>query len=72
MSFKSLTDNQILALAIDEWLMGLDDEEWEKALLHIEKRKRQREKRKVEQSDSREYRSKARNQTLQSIHIKEP
>ena len=41
MSFKSLTDNQILALAIDEWLMELDDDEWEKAIRHIEKRKRQ-------------------------------
>ena len=51
MSFKLLTDNQILALAIDEWLIGLDDEDWEEALLHIEKRKRQRAKKKNEQSD---------------------
>ena len=46
MSFKQLTDNQILALAIDEWLMGLDDDDWDIALRHIERRKRQRAKRK--------------------------
>ena len=52
MSFKLLTDNQILALAIDEWLMELNDKDWEEALRHIEMRKRQRAKRKNAQSDS--------------------
>jgi hypothetical protein len=52
MSFKSLTDNQILALAIDEWLMELDDDEWEKALRHIDKRKRQRARKKRKSTDT--------------------
>ena len=72
MSFKLLTDNQILALAIDEWLMGLDDEDWEEALLHIEKRKRQRAKKKNEQSDSQEFRSKSRNTSITPQNIRNP
>ena len=72
MSFKLLTDNQILALAIDEWLMGLDDKDWEEALRHIEMRKRQRAKRKNEQSDSQELRSKARKSSTSPQNIRNP
>ena len=72
MSFKLLTDNQILALAIDEWLMGLDDKDWEEALLHIEMRKRQRARRKNEQSDSQEFRSQSRNAASTPQNIRNP
>lgn len=54
MSFKNLSEHQILALALDEWLMGLDDDAWEKALNHIELRKRQRSMRKKDESNSQE------------------
>jgi hypothetical protein len=66
MSFRSLTDHQVLALAIDEWLMGLDDDDWEKALLHIEKRKKQRAMKKEGFSDSHDYRSRPDNLTVKS------
>ena len=72
MSFKLLTDNQILALAIDEWLMGLDDNDWEEALLHIEMRKRQRAKQKNEHSDSQDFRSKPRNASVTQQNIRNP
>ena len=55
MSFKLLSDHQILALAIDEWLMGLNDDEWEQALGHIEMRIKQRARKKAEQSESQKY-----------------
>ena len=70
MSFKLLTDNQILALAIDEWLMELDDKDWEEALRHIEMRKRQRAKLKNAQSDSQEVRSKARKSSIASRNMR--
>ena len=70
MSFKLLTDKQILALAIDEWLMDLDDKDWEEALRHIEMRKRQRAKRKNAQSNSKEVRSKTRKSSITSRNIR--
>ena len=70
MSFKLLSDNQILALAIDEWLMELDDQEWEEALRHIEMRKRQRTRRKSGQSNAKETRSKTRNSSITSGNMR--
>ena len=70
MSFKLLTDNQILALAIDEWLMELDDKDWEEALRHIEMRKNQRAKRKNAQSDAQKVRSKARKSSISSRNMR--
>ena len=70
MSFKLLTDQQILALAIDEWLMELDDKDWEEALRHIEMRKRQRTKRKNAQSNPQEARSKSRKSSIRSRNIR--
>ena len=64
MSFKILTDNQILALAIDEWLMELDDKDWEEALRHIEMRKRQRARRKNGRSNAQDVRSKTRKSSI--------
>lgn len=72
MSFKFLTDNQILAIAIDEWLMGLDDKDWEEALLHIEMRKKQRANQKKAHSDSQEFRSKPRNTSVTPQNIRNP
>jgi len=66
MSFKTLSDHQVLALAIDEWLMGLDDDDWEKALLHIEKRKRQRAKKNKELSDFKDFSSRSKNGPMES------
>ena len=70
MSFKLLTDNQILALAIDEWLMELDDKDWEEALRHIEMRKKQRAKRKNVQPNAQEARSKTRKSSIPSRNIR--
>ena len=70
MSFKFLSDNQILALAIDEWLMGLDDNDWEEALIHIEMRKRQRAKRKNTQSNAQNVRSKSRKSSIRSQNMR--
>ena len=70
MSFKLLTDNQILALAIDEWLMELNDKDWEEALRHIEMRKRQRAKRKNGQPESQEVRSKAGKSSITSRNMR--
>ena len=64
MSFKLLSDNQILALAIDEWLMELDDNDWEEALQHIEMRKRQRARRKNGRSNAQDVRSKTRKSSI--------
>ena len=72
MSFKTLSDNQILALAIDEWLLGLDDEGWEEALRHIEMRKKQRANRRTKLSDSQERHSKPGNTPLTSQDKQEP
>ena len=69
MSFKLLTDNQILALAIDEWLMELDDKDWEEALRHIEMRKKQRAKRKNVQPNAQEARSKTRKSSISSRNM---
>ena len=70
MSFKLLTDNQILALAIDEWLMELDDKDWEEALRHIEMRKNQRARRKTTQSNTQSARSKSRKSSIPSRNMR--
>ena len=70
MSFKLLSDNQILALAIDEWLMELDDNDWEEALQHIEMRKRQRAKRKNTQPNTQNVRSKSRKSSIRSRNMR--
>jgi len=72
MSFKLLNDNQVLALAIDEWLMRLDDDDWEEALLHIEMRKRQRAKKKSKWTDSQEYRAQPAGVQKNPQNVREP
>ena len=72
MSFKFLSDNQILALAIDEWLMELDDKDWEEALRHIEMRKNQRARRQNTQSNAQNTRSKSRKSSIRSRNMQNP